>query len=258
MSIFSITIQHWAAWIPGISSRADWQLWLQGEKLTQAGATPDLVQIPALLRRRLSPLGKMALSVAWSVIPSAETKLSAVFASRHGELERTVAMLQSIAAAETASASTLSPTQFSLSVHNAIGGVHSIARKDFSAITALAVGDEGLNLALMEAGLILAESEAGQALCVIYDEPLPEPYSDPRVGPARPFALALIVSRNDLAADGSVRLTLNLVEKDEVEQQRDELQALSFIRYLLTPEQESLWLPGLRHDWCWTRSGGAV
>ena len=249
MSTLSISIEHWAAWIPGISERSDWQLWQQGLKQPEMGALPNLVQIPPMLRRRLSSVGKMALSVAWSVIPSADVKLPVVFASRHGELERTVTMLKELANTESNTQATLSPTQFSLSVHNAISGVYSIARKDFSAITALAIGEEGINVALTEAELIMRESDSDTILCVIYDEPLPAPYRQNDAGPQYPYALAIKLCRDGLD-DNATKLTLTLCERSGTEQKQEEPQALRFVRYLLNAHQQELQLPGLQQDWC--------
>lgn len=254
MSTLSITIQDWAAWVPGISTRADWQQWQQGSKTVEPGAKPDLVQVPAMLRRRLSTVGKMALSVAWSVVPNEDTKLPAVFASRHGELKRTVGMLQTLATNNVSTPAQLSPTQFSLSVHNAISGVYSIARKDVNAITALAVGEEGINLALMEAELIRQERGADAILCVIYDEPLTEPFSEKDAGPTLPYALAVKIG-STTPADGleTMSLALSLEEKATAADGENEPQVLSFIRYMLSPNQRVLQLPGHQHSWCWNK-----
>lgn len=249
MDNVNITIERWAAWAPGLSDRAEWQAWAEGRRSLSPGAQPDVRQIPPLLRRRLSPLGKMALSVAWSVMPDGEAAhLPAIFASRHGELERTVGMLQALNRGEA-----LSPTQFSLSVHNAVSGVFSIARNDTSAITALALNAEGPSLALLEAGMILRESGAARVLCVIYDEPLPRPYADaePAIGPAVPHAAAFLLSAD---SDVGETLSLCLEAAANTAVPADEPAVFSLIRYLLSPAEPAAVLSGLRHDWRWSRS----
>src|SRR5690606_1774579 len=144
--------------MPGIATDAEWRQWSAGQRELQDQALPALDQIPPMLRRRLSPLGKMALAAAWPLLGE-DQFMPSLFCSRHGELERTAGMLQ-----ELAHHNALSPTHFSLSVHNAIGGVYSIARGDRSAITALALGADGFSEALLEARLILAEQEAPEVL----------------------------------------------------------------------------------------------
>lgn len=254
MGSLSITIQDWAAWVPGISDRSEWEEWYQGSRAIDMGSSPSLVQIPPMLRRRLSNVGKMALSVAWSLIPSNDTKLPAVFASRHGELERTVKMLKTLADVKEGEAPQLSPTQFSLSVHNAISGVYSIARKDVNAISALAVGVDGLNLALMEAELIRQEQGADAILCVIYDEPLSEPFSPQDAGPEIPYSMALKIVKSNDQSKNNISLKLDLNEKLLPDDEGANPQALSFIRFLLNSESQSLDLSGQHHDWRWSKT----
>lgn len=209
-----------------------------------------------MLRRRLSPLGKMALSVAWPLLAE-ETPLPSVFCSRHGELERTAGMLQSLAAGEA-----LSPTHFSLSVHNAIGGVFSIARRDTSAVTALAVGSEDLSQALLETRLILAERRCPEALCVIYDAPLPTVYSDFGNYPRWPYAAAFVVGRSEGPAESpAVDLTVERRAAEELPQllrvsaDPNEPQVLALIRFLLSESRPELYLPSRRDYWRWAESG---
>lgn len=205
-----------------------------------------------MLRRRLSPLGKMALSVAWPLLDE-NASLPSLFCSRHGELERTVGMLKELAAGEA-----LSPTHFSLSVHNAIGGVFSIARQDRSAISALAAGPEGLSQALLETRLILAEQGAAEALCVVYDAPLPEVYGDFPCEPEWPYAAAFVVGMPDQAAVPQAPLSLTLCSAEDASPATStplagEPQTLSFLRFLLEEAGTELLLPCRRDFWHWSR-----
>lgn len=235
--------------MPGIATRQDWQEWSCGQRSPVPGENPSLEHIPPLLRRRLSPLGKIALAAAWPVLPE-NASLPSLFCSRHGELERTVSMLRDLANDES-----LSPTHFSLSVHNAIGGVYSIARTDPSAISALAVGEEGLSQALLETRMILAEQGASEALCVIYDAPLPDVYSDFGREPEWPYACAFVVGLPESSPDAPV-FNLRLRSSDEVNgishASPGEPQALSFLRFLLQGQGAELLLPMRDDYWQWT------
>src|SRR4051812_6705411 len=93
----------------------DWKAWTPAHDLQ-----PDVSVIPAMLRRRLSPIGRAALSV---IMPLADSQgaMPLVYVSRHGDLNRTLGLLQDLALGEP-----LSPTAFSLSVHNATAGLFSI------------------------------------------------------------------------------------------------------------------------------------
>lgn len=231
--------------MPGISSAEDWQEWRQGSRQPLAGENPAVQEIPPMLRRRLSPLGKMAVSVAWPLLRETPS-LPSVFCSRHGELERTAGMLQELAAGQA-----LSPAHFSLSVHNAIGGVFSIAREDRSAISALAVGDEGFSEAMLETRLIAAEQQLPEALCLIYDAPPPSVYAEFGHGPQWPFALAVVLGPY---ADGEPGFSLSRQPASAGEAAgSDEPQSLSFIRFLLDESAEELWLPCRGDYWRWER-----
>lgn len=147
---------------------------------------PDVSVIPAMLRRRLSPLGRAALSV---IMPLAETHgaMPLVYVSRHGDLNRTLGLLEDMAKDEP-----LSPTAFSLSVHNATAGLFSIQQGLTSNITAISGGTQELVPALLES-LGLCNAQTPQVLCVFCDEPTPEIYRHQADQPAHAYAVALII-----------------------------------------------------------------
>jgi hypothetical protein len=94
--------------------------------------------------------------------------LRSVFASQHGEPARVLPMLEDLAAGLD-----ISPTQFSMNVHNAVAGIWSIARQDRSAGTAVGAGPESFGWGLAEAfGLHQADGEP--VLFVFGDDALPE------------------------------------------------------------------------------------
>jgi hypothetical protein len=160
----------------------DWRIWSP----TIVDDGPDVSVIPAMLRRRLSPLGRAALSV---MLPLAEhyDAMPVVYFSRHGELTRTLEMLKSLSAGEM-----LSPTAFSLSVHNSIAGLYSIHQKLIANVTAIAA-DEPLVPVLLEAFGQLDESTP-HVLCVFCDYPVPEFYANYVDGPISPYAFACVIT----------------------------------------------------------------
>lgn len=159
----------------------DWQAWTPAHDMQ-----PDVSVIPPMLRRRLSPIGRAAMSV---IMPLATTHgaMPLVYVSRHGDLSRTLALLEDLATGEP-----LSPTAFSLSVHNATAGLFSIQQGLTGNITALSGGAEELVPALLES-LGLCNAQAPQVLCVFCDEPPPAIYQQQVDQPAQPYALALVI-----------------------------------------------------------------
>ena len=88
-------------------------VWEAHASLEGGVVLPDVGFVEPMLRRRLSPLAKMTLRVAYDCARDVPD-VRIVYASRHGELLRTTTMLESLAAKEE-----LSPTLFSMSVLNA-------------------------------------------------------------------------------------------------------------------------------------------
>ena len=139
----------------------------------QAGADPNPARppIPQLLRRRVSPIGQAALRVAWALPQVRHARF--VFASRNGEFDRTLTMLDQLAAEDAPS-----PADFSLGVHNALPGLLSICARNHRGHTALAAGIDSFGFGLMEAAACLLEQPEDPVILVYYDAPLPPGYPD--------------------------------------------------------------------------------
>lgn len=190
--MMNFRLESWAAVAPGLETREDWQQWLQNPTGIDADLGKlSLPGIPAMLRRRFNSLGRCAMAAAMPLVQGIEA-IPSVFASRHGDTELSFSLLESIGQDEP-----LSPTSFSLAVHNAVAGLFSIARKDTSAVTAIAAM-EGLVLqAFFEAIGQLQEAE--RVFCVIYEVPLPDFYQQHSHADDTgfPYSIALLLSRTD-------------------------------------------------------------
>ncbi len=135
-------------------------------------------------RRRLSPLARMAVGSAWPLTRDGET-LPMVYASHHGETTRGYELLHTLAQDQP-----LSPTSFSLSVHNACAGMWSILRHDTTETVALSVQGDGLESAIVEASLLLAAGHCA-VLVVLAEEQPPASYTAWIDDIPFPYALAL-------------------------------------------------------------------
>lgn len=155
--------------------------------LEDAQQQPDVGFLPALQRRRLSRLARMMFHVAWP-LAEGHRALPLVFASRHGDAPRTLALLEQLASGEP-----LSPTQFSLSVHNATIGLWSILRGDTSEMSALAAAGDGLEQALLEACSLLGDG--APAVLLVLAEEMPPPLYAAQVDDVPfPYAVALLLT----------------------------------------------------------------
>ncbi len=167
-------------------------------------ALPTLEQIPAMQRRRLSPLAKIALSVTIQSLNALEAQQQTVdyivWASRFGDEEKTLGILKDISLSQTPS-----PTAFSTSVHNAIAGLYSILCQDATPSTSLSAGEETFSQAFIEACALLQAGAAQRVLLVYYDQALPDIYSGIPPVQQPMLALALLLVKT---ADANLSLKL--------------------------------------------------
>jgi len=172
--MIEFSVAGWAAWAPGLTERDQWLEWAASPWLPQGEGAPALLEVPAIQRRRIERLGRMAIQAACWCEPSGELDgaIPLVFASRHGDVARSLALLQSLVGEEA-----MSPSGFGLSVHNAIAALYSIVRGCRSNYLALAAGSATVEAACMEACSLLADG-APEVRIVVYEAPLPEIYSD--------------------------------------------------------------------------------
>lgn len=182
----SFSVASYAAWAPGVDTKEAWLAWANGDHAICGDGEAPVRAMQPMLRRRAGFLGKMALEVAYQCL-AGKTGVPTVFSSRHGDASRSVDLLLDLA-----KGTPLSPTSFGLSVHNAIGGLFSIARADQASNTALSAGAGSVEHAVIEACGLLAAGEPA-VLLVAYDCPLPGPYSAFEECREQPFAWAWLI-----------------------------------------------------------------
>jgi beta-ketoacyl synthase-like protein len=225
-------VQQWAIWPPMQQDKTQ-------DEIFQAKL---LARIPPMLKRRLSPLARTVFCAAIQCMTEQDC-IPTVFSSSHGELAKSFAMLEQIEAGED-----ISPTMFSLSVHNAIAGMFSIVFHNQMQTTVVAPGEDGLAPAFIEALGLLNEG-ADEVLLIFYDEPLVPFY------PAEPFKLttdtrlALALKLTQRGQGEYIQLTKTNLVAQGVEQP---LQVPLFADFLNT-NQRVLEFNTPRHGWCWRK-----
>jgi len=172
MNHIKFNLNEWVALSPGLISQQDWGDWSKNNCLWPV----DLVDVPAnlikpIMRRRMSSLSKLALQAALQ-LSSEKTVDYIVFSSRHGELTRTVKLIEDIMKGEEAS-----PMSFSQSVHNTAAGLFTICSQRATPVTSIAAVESTLHHAFIEAAVYLQENPSKQVLVVDFDEPLPTQYA---------------------------------------------------------------------------------
>ena len=238
--MITFNIAQWRAWAPGLTNVEDWQQWSQHPTpLQSSDEAPDVSFLPAMQRRRLGRLARMAFAVGWP-LAQGHARLPLVFVSRHGETPRTFEILCDVAANEP-----LSPTQFSLSVHNAVIGLWSILRGETSEMTALAAAGDGLEHGVFEAAALLAEG-APAVLVIVTEEQPPKAYCDWIDDVPFPYAVGLLLTPG-------TDWQLSLKPGSETSPRTEWPHALNLLRILNTA-QSACEHPWKNRLWNWQRS----
>ncbi len=179
------SLEHWRLWHS--ATVTSHQTWPGGEVLPHVAGGADVQFIPMLQRRRMSPLARAACAVAWQCREKAGD-LPAVYCSLHGESQDYFGLLEELSRNQP-----LSPSRFSLCVHNAIAGLFSIQSRCTLPYVALAGGSDGLFAAFLEAAGLLLETP--RVLLVCYEQPLPQAYQAYLTTSDTTWALAMVLSR---------------------------------------------------------------
>ncbi|GAA4249108.1 3-oxoacyl-ACP synthase [Azospirillum formosense] len=236
-----VAIRGWCAWAPDRSTRAAWQAWAGASAMPDDAPPPAL---PMMLRRRTSPIGQKLIAAALACGDAAHTARY-VLASGHGELARTVGIIDSLRQGELPS-----PAEFSLSVHHGLVGLLSIHTGNRRGHTAIAAGPDSFGFGLLEAAASVIETPAEPVLLLYADAPMPEDYAPFRTAAdeALPLAVALVLG----PADGEgEELALRCAPSDG--EPPAESTALDFLHFLLSGASQAT-SRGARLDWVWHRA----
>ena len=110
------------------------------------GENLDLSSIPMNMRRKLSPVGKIAMSTMLDCYGENSDDIKLVYASRYGVLERVVKLIK-----QEHEENEISPIGFSFSVHNSTVGLFSLLKKIYSSYNSIAGGEESFSVGLLDA-----------------------------------------------------------------------------------------------------------
>ena len=190
----------YSVWLPGLNPGMN-PLSILSSAKPDSIEVPKLAFLPLMQRRRLSSLGRVVLSTLYPLFDKYgrgnNSPSSVILASRWGDIQLTVKALE-----ELSSEKTLSPTGFSTSVHNAIGGLFSMFAHFTGNITSMAAGENTIDSALTEAKVFVS----------IYEDKTPEVFEKFWKIPF-PFAVTLVLS-NETDWDCTLAWREHLVAKN--------------------------------------------
>lgn len=238
---FSLDILDWRALAPGIDSCEDWIQWVHRADIHKfSGEIAKSQHIPMMAARRMSIGSRLAVEAGLSLLENHNVD-AAIFSSRHGELEKTGRILHNLSQDEM-----LSPTEFSMSVHNTAAGWLTIISKKPLPVTSLAAGKDSFQQGILEAQSMLA-SGASRVMLVDFDGEIPAIYNESVNSEFQPYAVAIILAAGDTLQCQSVAAQEGI----------DELslpQSLQFLRGYLPSSLSFNVSAGHRHCWQWIRN----
>lgn len=241
------SILSWGAWAPNYQQHDDWQTWCKHSAETTKEASPTdsispaLPQVPAMQRRRFSRLTKMMLDVSFQC--DTPPNCRSIFASRHGELHRTIGLLEDIIAKQP-----LSPLGFSQSVHNTGSGIFGILHNNTAPSTSIAAGTETLSQAMVEAFAQLHQSTE-PLLLIFGDDPVPPVYDEFTQEYELPLALGFTLA--PACHRSSVKLTLS--QLTQAQQQVTPALSYGMLIHALATSQN---IAGCLSHWHWSVEHG--
>ncbi len=182
-----VGVAGWAAWAPGLEDPDAWTRWAGHPEPLGAEGLPDARFLPAMLRRRCTPLSKIVLRAAMDACPEGSADaVRTVFSSRHGSINESVGLLENVARGEK-----VSPAKFSHTVHNAQAGLFSIAAGNRCASSSLSAREDSFGAGLLEAMTHLEREPDAPVLFVTGDVPLDPVFAAMIDEPACAYAVAL-------------------------------------------------------------------
>ncbi|EEB3144188.1 beta-ketoacyl synthase chain length factor [Salmonella enterica subsp. enterica serovar Newport] len=237
---FALNIIDWQARAPGLSETEQWREWSRlSHAIDPAAPLAKLSELPMMTARRLSSGSKLAVDCGLAMLRRHEID-AILYTSRHGELERNYRILHALATEQA-----LSPTDFTLSVHNSAVGNLTIAAKKPIVSSSLSAGRDTFQQGLCEV-MSLLQAGYQRVLMVDFDGFLPEfyhPHLPPEM-PTWPFAVALVIESGD---------TWQCKTRPHSAHSETTLpQSLLFLQHYLQ-DIDTFTLPGERVQWQWSQ-----
>jgi hypothetical protein len=184
-------VLRWSAWAPGLPDPAAWEAWAEAPVPLATEGHPDAAFLPALLRRRCTPLTRLVLTAAFGALSEQERpQVRTVFATRHGSINESIELLHQVVAGER-----LSPTKFSHTVHNAQAGLFCIAAGNRQASSSLAAGADTFSCGWLEALTHLERDPTCPVLLVTSDIALDPTFAALVPEPPGAYGLGLLLAR---------------------------------------------------------------
>lgn len=221
-------MRRWSAWSGGREDAEAWRTWCAHPVELEAGGYPEARFLPALIRRRCGPLARITLTAAFACCGDDELDhCSTVFASRHGNINESIELLDRVAARQP-----LSPTVFSHTVHNAQAGLFHLAARNGHASSSIAAQADTFGCGYLEALALLAREPEHPVLLVTADVPLASTFAGLVDERDASYGLALLLASSGTGG----RLAFSIEPAAPSSERARWPDAVEFLRWYLSDE----------------------
>jgi len=237
---FSISIRGWSARAPGLVTCEDWMNAAEQTppRFNHQNPLGKLKNLSTIMARRLNSGSRLALDSALDLF-SAHQPDAFVFTCQHGELERNFRILSSLS-----EGNGVSPTDFTLSVHNSAVGQLAIMLDSPTISTSIAAGEDSFHQGLIEAFSLL-NNGFERILLVDFEGQIPDFYAA-HMDNQWPYACAMIIEKgNDLRCK-------MMPPSNFCHQSITLPQSMQFLLYWLS-QQQRLVINSQYSHWSWSR-----
>ena len=168
---FALTLLAWQARVPGVNELEEWQAWAHKSGAPDPDAGSQFkkpVELPMMVARRLGDGSKQAIECGLILLRQQPDIEAVVYTSRHGELARNYKILQSLAAKQS-----VSPTDFTMSVHNSTVGHLTIISKKPLVASSVSAGMDTFQQGVLEVMSLLSAGYK-KVLLVDFEDTVPD------------------------------------------------------------------------------------
>jgi hypothetical protein len=169
-----------------------------------------------------------------------------ILSTRHGELARTVSILECLSRREPPS-----PADFSMSVHHGLAGLLSIAFGNRKGHCAVSAGRESFCYGMLEAAACIAERPDEPVILIHYDERPEGAFAELFVDPAAEGPVAAALCLGGKTSDGGIPVTLRTAPRRGDAASASPL--FEFLSFILIGARGASY-QGERIAWSWSRA----
>jgi hypothetical protein len=188
--VIPVVLRRWSAWSPGREDADAWRAWARAPEPLARDGRPDARFLPAMLRRRCSALTRIVLTTAFDCCREEErAEVRTVFASRHGNINESIELVECVARKQP-----LSPARFSHTVHNAQAGLFSIAAENRQPSSSIAAIEDTFACGYIEALSHLEREPDRAVLLVVADVPLAPTFAKLIEEPTASYGVSLLLT----------------------------------------------------------------